>query len=185
MITTVAIIIFIILIVLVVGMFISIFNRLVMLKQNRKKAFANIDVLLKQRADEVPNLVAIVKGAKEYEAEILKDLTQLRSAYLNSSNINDKIEVDHSLSKEFSRVMAVMENYPELKATESFLKLQDRLSQIETMIAHRREFFNESVNLYNTGIERFPDFILARMMKYEREEFFMISEKEREISLKL
>lgn len=185
MITTIAIGIFILLIVIIVGMFISIFNRLVMLKQNRKKAFANIDVLLKQRADEVPNLVAIVKGTKEYEAEILRDLTQLRSAYLNSSTIHDKIGLDHSLTKEFTRVMAVMENYPELKATESFLKLQDRLSQIETMIAHRREFFNESVNLYNVGIEKFPDLIFARMLNYERQEFFIVSEKERDISFKL
>lgn len=181
----IAIAIFVILIAIIVGMFISIFNRLIMLKQNRKKAFANIDVLLKQRADEVPNLVAIVKGAKDYEAEVLKDLTQLRSAYLNSLNINDKIGLDQSLAKEFSRVMAVMENYPELKATESFMKLQDRLSQIETMIAHRREFFNESVNLYNVGIERFPDLIFARLLKYERQEFFEVSENERENNFNL
>jgi LemA protein len=142
---------------------VGLYNRLVLLKNNVAKSFANIDVLLMQRADEVPNLVAIVKANKEYEQTLLKDLTILRSKFLDTKDPNKKVRLSNGLSDLWGSVVAVVESYPDLKANHAFLALQNRMTELENHIADRREFFNESVTLYNTGIHQFPAIILATL----------------------
>lgn len=157
---------------------ISSYNRLVLLNNNMQKAFANIDVVLKQRADEVPNLVKTVKATALNENTILKDLVTLRSQYFNANKNNEKMKIAEHIDAKFKSFMITVENYPEIKSTQSFLELQKRLSELEDIIADRREYFNESVNLYNTGIEVFPDFIFARMMNYKKKEMLKFTDTE-------
>ena len=168
-----------ILIVGTLGTIISIYNRLVMLKFNVEKAFANIDVLLKQRADEIPNLILVVKESMEYEESVLTKLTNLRTQFLNSSNSDEKITVSNEMSNVVKSIFAVSENYPELKANNNFLRLQTRTSEIEDAISDRREFFNESVNMYNIGIHEFPNFILANILAYKDKSLLAITEQEK------
>ena len=148
------------------GLLISIYNRLVMLRHGVDKAFANIDVLLKQRVDELPELVKVVKASVEYERETLMRLTALRTAFLNSTDREDKVALANQLDGALKSLFAVAENYPALRANRSFTQLQKRISELEDQIADRREFFNESVTLYNVGIAEFPNLILARLLHY-------------------
>ncbi len=174
-----SIIIFALLIIGTISFFITIFNRLVLLKNNIEKAFANIDVILKQRADEIPNLIKVVKEYVKYEQSVLEQLTKLRTDYTNSTNTSDKVKIANEMDKTIQKIMAVAENYPDLKANNSFVELQKRVSGLEDAIADRREFFNESVNLYNIGIQEFPNFVLAKMLGYAQKNMLYISEKEK------
>lgn len=143
---------------------VSTYNRLVMLRNNVDKSFGNIDVLLKQRADEIPDLIKVVKESTKYEEGMLTKLTELRTQFLNANSMEEKIEISNELQHQLKSVFAVAENYPDLKANQNFLMLQTRVSQLEDAIADRRELYNESVNMYNIGIAEFPNFILAKMM---------------------
>ncbi|MFV0566747.1 MAG: LemA family protein [Flavobacteriaceae bacterium] len=158
---------------------INAYNRLVMLKFNVDKAFANIDVLLKQRADEIPNLIAVVKENMKYEEGVLNKLTQLRTNFLNTSSANEKIEISNEIEKTVKSIFAVSENYPDLKSNNNFVMLQQRVSEIENAIADRREFFNESVNAYNIGTHVFPEVIFARLMGYQDKTLLRITEYEK------
>ncbi|WP_292008407.1 LemA family protein [Chryseobacterium sp.] len=171
-----------IIILVTVGLFtflINIYNRLVILKNNTEKAFANIDVVLKQRADEIPNIIKTVKATALNENTILKELTTLRTQYLNTDNSNDKIKIAENIEGKMKSFMMVTENYPDLKASSSYLELQKRLSELENIIADRREYFNESINLYNIGLDVFPDIIFARILNYRKKEMLKISDAER------
>ncbi|SHE57069.1 LemA family protein [Chryseobacterium sp. OV279] len=159
---------------------ISNYNRLVMLENNSQKAFANIDVVLKQRADEVPNLVRTVKATALNENTILKELVALRSQYLNTKENDQKMKIADHIDGKLKSFLITVENYPEIKASQSFLELQKRLSELEDIIADRREYFNDSINLYNTGIEVFPDFIFAKMMNYRKKEMLQFSDSEKQ-----
>ncbi len=164
----------------IIGITISLYNRLVMSKFNVEKAFANIDVLLKQRADEIPNLINVVKEFTHYEESVLTKLTSLRTDFLNSTKSNDKIELSNEISSVVKSLFAVTENYPDLKANKNYLRLQTRASEIEDAISDRREFFNESVNMYNIGIHEFPNLILANLMAYKDKSLLVITEQEKE-----
>lgn len=173
---------YVIIAVLLVGtisIVISLYNRLVMLKFNVEKAFANIDILLKQRADEIPNLINVVKESTHYEESVLTKLTSLRTDFLNSTKSNDKINLSNEISSIVKSLFAVTENYPDLKANKNFLRLQARASEIEDAISDRREFFNESVNMYNIGIHEFPNLILAKIMAYNEKSLLVITEQEK------
>lgn len=159
---------------------ISTYNRLVMLENNSQKAFANIDVVLKQRADEVPNLVRTVKATALNENTILKELVALRSQYLNTKENDQKMKIADNIDGKLKSFLVTVESYPEIKASQSFLELQKRLSELEDIIADRREYFNDSINLYNTGIEVFPDFIFAKMMNYRKKEMLQFSDHEKQ-----
>jgi LemA protein len=159
---------------------ISVFNGLVSLKNNIKKSWANIDVLLKQRYDEIPNLIETVKGYMKHEKNTLADLTKLRTVMMNASTKSEMAKASTEISASLKSIFAVAENYPKLQASESFLKLQERISALENEIADRREFFNDSVNIYNTKIESFPDMLVANMFKYRREEPFSALAAEKE-----
>lgn len=168
---------FLTLIAFVVGLY----NRLVLLKNNVAKAFANIDVLLMQRADEVPNLVAIVKANKEHEKALLKDLTALRSQLLDTQDPDKKVRLSNGLSDLWGSVVAVVESYPDLKVGQAFLALQNRMTELENHIADRREFFNESVTLYNTGINQFPAMILATLFFFREKNLLNNAANEQDI----
>lgn len=161
------------------GYFISIYNGLVRLKNNLKKSWANIDVLLKQRHDELPKLLEVCKGYMKYEQNLLQSITEARSVYQNAKSVKDKAQADNMLSGALKTLFAVAENYPELKANEEFKHLQTRISSLESEIADRREFYNESVNNYNIKIQSFPDMVIAQMFNFTQEELFKVAEEDK------
>lgn len=151
----------------------------VMLKYNVDKNFANIDVILKQRVDEIPNLIAVVKKTQGYEESLLNQLTELRTAFLSSRSTDEKVQLANEVGKLLNSFFAVSENYPELKAVESFRTLQLRVSDLEDMLSDRRELYNESVNMYNIGIHEMPALLFARPMGYTDKPLLHISEEEK------
>ena len=156
-----------------------IYNGLVRLRNDIDKAWANIDVLLKQRHDELPNLVATCKGYMQYEQQTLERITQARKAYMRAATVGEKAQADLLTTGALRGLFAVAENYPDLKANNNFLQLQKRISELEDMIADRREFFNDDVNTYNVRIQQFPDVIIAGMMSLPRREMFKVSDDDR------
>jgi LemA protein len=155
------------------------YNGLIRLRNENDRALANIDVLLKQRHDEIPNLVETVKGYMQHEQQTLVALTQARAASMNAASINQKAVADLKLENALRGFFAVAENYPQLKANENFLKLQTRISELEDHIADRREFFNDDVNTYNTRIAQIPDVFLASFMNLKPRSMFQVSEEDR------
>ena len=143
------------------------------------KNFANIDVILKQRVDEIPNLIAVVKKTQGYEESLLNQLTELRTAFLSSRSTDEKVQLANEVGKLLNSFFAVSENYPELKAVESFRTLQLRVSDLEDMLSDRRELYNESVNMYNIGIHEMPALLFARPMGYTDKPLLHISEEEK------
>lgn len=163
------------------GMYaVIVYNGLVRLQNEMGRAWANIDVLLNQRHDEVPNLVACVKGYMEHERQTLEALTQARAASVSAASIPQKAQADLLLSGALRSLFTVAEGYPQLKANQNFLALQARISELEERIADRREFFNDGVNTYNTRIAQIPDVLLAKMMKLDPRPMFQVSEQERQ-----
>jgi LemA protein len=160
---------------------ILIYNELVRLRNDNDRAWANIDVLLKQRHDEIPNLVETVKGYMQHEQRTLLAVTQARAASLSAATIGQKAQADLLVAGALRGLFAVAENYPQLKANENFLKLQNRISELEERIADRREFFNDDVNTYNTRIHQIPDVLLARLMNLRARELFKVSEEDRRL----
>ncbi|MFZ0807249.1 MAG: LemA family protein [Candidatus Sulfotelmatobacter sp.] len=158
---------------------IILYNGLVRLRNENDRALANIDVLLKQRHDEIPNLVETVKGYMQHEQQTLLALTQARAASMNAASINQKAVADLKLESALRGLFAVAENYPQLKANENFLKLQNRISELEECIADRREFFNDDVNTYNTRIGQIPDVFVASFMALKPRPMFQASAEDR------
>jgi LemA protein len=160
---------------------IIVYNGLVRLKNNIDKSWANIDVLLKQRSSEIPNLVSTVKGYMVHERETLETLTKARSFLGGAQTLSSKAAAHDVISDSLKTIFAVAENYPNLKAVENFLKLQNRITGLENEIADRREFYNDSVMLYDTRILSFPDLIVARMMGATKVELFEASEEDKKL----
>ena len=160
---------------------IIIYNELVRLRNDNDRAWANIDVLLKQRHDEIPNLVETVKGYMQHEQQTLLAVTQARTASMNAATIGQKAQADLLVAGALRGLFAVAENYPQLKANDNFLKLQNRISELEERIADRREFFNDDVNTYNTRINQIPDMFLAGMMNLKARDMFKVSEEDRRL----
>ncbi len=159
--------------------FVSIFNGLVRLKNNIKKSWGNIDVLLKQRSDELPKLINTVKGYMKHESRTLQVLTKARTDFLRAKTMSDKAASDSMISSALKTIFAVAENYPTLRATENFSKLQERISGLENELADRREFYNDSVNNYNIRIHSIPDSLVARMMGLREKEMFKVEAHEK------
>ena len=155
------------------------YNELVRLRNDNDRALANIDVLLKQQHDEIPNLVETVKGYMQHEQQTLVALTQARAASMNAASIGQKAQADARLTGALRGLFAVAENYPQLKANENFLKLQARISELEERIADRREFFNDDVNTYNTRIGQIPEVFLAGFMSLKPRDLFKVAEDDR------
>ena len=178
--TTMVIVVAVFLILAFILYAVLVFNSLIRLKVNIGKAWANIDVLLKQRHDEVPNLIAVVEGYKDFERRILTELTQARTAALGADTVPEKAQTQQALTGVLNRLFAVAENYPQLKAQQNFLMLQKRLSELESEISDRRSFYNDSVAVYNTRIAQFPDVLLARAMGLIPRDSFKVAEGEKE-----
>jgi LemA protein len=157
-----------------------VYNGLVRLRNEIGRAWANIDVLLKQRHDEIPNLVACVKGYMDHERQTLEAVTQARAASMSAASIPQKAQADLLLTGALRSLFAVAEGYPQLRADQNFLALQNRISELEERIADRREFFNDSVNTCNTRIAQIPEVFLARLMKLQPQPMFQVSEQERQ-----
>ncbi|HLC46171.1 MAG TPA: LemA family protein [Candidatus Nanoarchaeia archaeon] len=170
----------VLLVLVIVGYAVAIYNGLIRLKNNIKKSWANIDVLLKQRSDELPKLIATVKGYMKHEKGLLENITKARTSFLSATTMAGKAAADASLSGALKSLFAVAENYPNLKANENFIQLQSRISGLENELADRREFYNDSVNTYNIKIQSFPDMIFAKMLGFTHpEEMFKVSEAEK------
>lgn len=155
------------------------YNGLVRLRNENDRAWANIDVLLKQRHDEIPNLVETVKGYMQHEQQTLLAVTQARADSMNAASVGQKAVAELKIATALHSLFAVAENYPQLKANENFLKLQTRITELEERIADRREFFNDDVNTYNTRIGQIPDVFVASFMNLKRREMFKVSEQDR------
>ncbi len=159
---------------------IILYNELVHLRNENDRAWANIEVLLKQRHDEIPNLVSCVKGYMEHERQTLVAVTEARAASISAASIPQKAQADLRLTGALRTLFAVAEGYPQLKANRNFLALQNRISELEERIADRREFFNDDVNTYNTRIAQIPEVFLARSMSLQPRQLFQVSEQERQ-----
>jgi len=160
-------------------MAVNIYNGLVSLRRQVERAWANIDVILKQRFDEIPQLIQVIEQYAGYESGILQKLAEARANYGQARNIDEKIEASQSMSFALKGIAAIGENYPELKANQNFTQLQGRVSQLESTIADRREIFNESVTNFNTRIDQFPDLFAARILGYKHQNLFQVLETER------
>jgi LemA protein len=175
--------VFLILVVAVALLAIVTYNRLVALRQNRKGAFADIDVQLKQRYDLIPNLVSTVKGYASHEKDLFEKVTQMRAAAMNTGgSMADRAKAEGALSGALMQLMAVAENYPDLKANQNFLSLQSELSDIENKIAAARRFFNNATDEYNTAVQQFPAVLFAGSMGFKTEEFFDLGEERKQLS---
>jgi LemA protein len=171
-----------VLVLFVVGIFIyfiTIYNSLVRLKNDISKSWANIDVLLKQRHDELPKLIETCKGYMQYEQGTFQMIAQARTAFMQANTVGQKAQADNMMSGALKSLFAVSENYPELKANNNFLQLQKRISELEERIADRREFFNDTTNTYNIRIQQLPDVFVAKMLSLAPRELFKVSEEDR------
>jgi len=166
----------------VAGIFIYtiiLYNGLVRLRNENDRAWANIDVLLKQRHDEIPNLVETVKGYMQHEQQTLLAVTEARTASMDAASVGQKAVAELRVASALRGLFAVAENYPQLRANENFLRLQNRISELEERIADRREFFNDDVNTYNTRIGQIPDVFVASFMGLKPREMFKVSDADR------
>jgi LemA protein len=162
-----------------VGYFVSIYNGLVRLNRNIEKSWANIDVILKQRHDELPKLIEVCKGYMNYEKTVLSDLTELRSGWMKATTLSDKANISNMISDGLKSLFAVAENYPNLEANENFLHIHKRISGLESELSDRREFYNDSVTNYNIRIKSIPDMWVANMMHYQPVYLFEVSEEDK------
>ena len=150
----------------------SLYNGLVRLRNRRQNAFADIDVQLRQRHDLVPQLVETVKGYAGHEKEVLYRVTEARAAAMNATSIDDKIKTEQQLTSALQGLKVSLEAYPDLKANQNFLQLQEELSDIENKLAASRRFFNGATTEYNNAVESFPGNMIARNFGFQREMFF-------------
>jgi len=165
-------IIILLIVVVLVFWLIGIYNSLVRLRNTRQNAFADIDVQLKQRHDLIPQLVETVKGYATHEKELLMRVTQARTAAMGATTIDEKIKTENQLSSALQGLKISVEAYPDLKANQNFLQLQEELSDIENKLASVRRYFNAATTEYNTGIETFPSNLIANSFGFMRETMF-------------
>lgn len=169
----------VIVVVAIAGYIISIYNGLISLNNNIKKSLGNINVLLKQRTDEIPKLVNSVKGYMKHERGVLTSLTKARTDIMKAKTLSQKAAANNMISEALKTVFAVAENYPKLRASENFMQLQQRISGIENELADRREFYNDSVNNFNIRIQSFPDMYVASRLKYKSQQMFKVSAEDK------
>jgi LemA protein len=175
----IALIIIIALVVLLAIVLIVMYNGLVKLRNRVENAWAQIDVQLKRRYDLIPNLVETVKGYAAHERETLEQVIQARNAAMQAGTPHEQAEAENVLSGALKSIFALSEAYPDLKANQNFLNLQEELTSSEDRIAYARQFYNDTVNRYNTKIQSFPAVFIARMMKFEEREYFEADDEAR------
>ena len=166
--------------VIIVFWLMAVYNGLIRLKNRTDEAWSDIDVQLKRRYDLIPNLVETVKGYAKHERELFENVTKARTTAMGVRGMEEKVKAENMLSQTLKSLFAVAENYPQLKASENFAKLQDELSDTENKIQAARKFYNGNVRDFNTKIQVFPNNLVAGMLKFIKYEFFGVEEGEKE-----
>lgn len=174
-------IVLIVLVVIVIFAFIGLYNRLVSLREMIKNAWSQIDVQLKRRHDLIPNLIETVKGYKDYEKSTLEAVIQARNIAMGASSIEDKQLAENQLSGTLKSLFALSEAYPNLKADTSFLQLQEELTATESKIAFARQYYNDTVNVFNASIKTFPAVMFAASWGFTEQKYFEVMDADREV----
>lgn len=174
-----------VIVVLIVLWVILAYNGLVSKKMKVQNSWGQIDVQLQRRFDLIPNLVNCVKGYMEHEKDTLTKVTELRTAWANAGSIGEKVELDNQLSGALKTIMAVSENYPDLKANQNFSELQEELRNTENKISYSRQFYNDSVTMYNTALMVFPTNIIANLFGFTPEKLFQVDSEEARKNVKV
>jgi LemA protein len=173
-----ALLVFLIIIGAAILIAIGIYNSLIVLRNRCDNAWSQVDVQLRRRYDLIPNLVETVKGYAKHERELFEKVTQARANAINAGTVKDQGQAENVLSGTLTSLFAVAENYPDLKANQNFLLLQEELAGTEGKIAFARQFYNDSVMKYNTKQQVFPASIIARMGNFKERDYFEIGEAE-------
>ena len=171
--------------IVVVLFIIATYNGLVAGRQKVKNAWSQIDVQLQRRFDLIPNFVETVKGYMNHEQETFEKIAALRTSWANATTVDEKAELNNQLSGTLKTIMAVSENYPELKANQNFLDLQEELRNTGNKISFSRQFYNDSVTMYNTKLELFPSNIIANMFHFTAEPLFAAESEEAKKNVKV
>ena len=172
--------VFIVTVIAVILYFVGLYNKLVAFKNNIDRSFSNIDVLLKQRHDELPKLIETCKGYMQYEQKTLQAVTEARTAFMRANTPAEKAQADNMVSGALKSLFAVAEKYPDLKANTNFLQLQGRITDLETKIAAQRAAYNEDVNTFNIRIAQIPASLVAGFMGLQPHALFQVAEADRE-----
>ncbi len=172
-------IILILLVVAVVAFVWYLYNSLIVTRMRISEAFSQIDVQLKRRADLIPNLVETVKGYAKHEKQLFEKITAERASLVSAKGAMEKASANNQLSQTLKSIFAVAENYPDLKASQNFMDLQDELSDTENKIAYSRQFYNSTVLDYNTKLQVFPNVFIAKLLNFKAAEFFGATEEEK------
>ena len=162
-----------------------IYNKLVTMRLRVKNAWSQIEVQLQRRFDLIPNLVETVKGYMAHESDVLTKVTDLRSSWAEAKTVDEKAKLDNELSDTLKTIMAVAENYPDLKANQSFASLQEELKNTENKISYSRQFYNDTVTRYNTQLQVFPSNIVAGMFHFTEETLFEVDNEEARKNVKV
>ncbi len=178
-------IILLIVVAVIIAFVVATYNKLVTLRNRVKEAWSDIDVQLKRRYNLIPNIVETVKGYATHEEKVLTQVTEARSNAINATNVQEQGAAENMLSGALKSLFAVAENYPDLKANENFMQLQNELVDTEDKIQASRRFYNGVVRDFNTKIEMFPSNIIAGMFKFEKSEFFEIEDEEQRENVKV
>ena len=165
-------IILVVIVLIIIIAFVAIYNGLVGARNKVKNAWSQIEVQLNRRADLIPNIVDTVKGYAEHEKTVFDNVTKARAGLMNASNVEEATSANNMLTDSLKSLFAVAENYPELKANENFLALQNELSETEDKIAYSRQFYNDTVLMYNNKCQQFPSNIIANLFNFNEESFF-------------
>lgn len=161
------------------------YNGLIQSRNKVKNAWSQIDVQLQRRFDLIPNLIESVKGYMGHEEGVLTKVTELRSSWANATTVSEKAALDDELSGALKTIMAISENYPDLKANQNFSELQEELRNTENKIAYARQFYNDSVTMYNTKLQMFPTNIVAAIFSFKEEELFKTESEEARKNVKV
>ena len=173
--------IILVVVVLIIVAIIGIYNGLVTARQKVENAWSQIDVQLQRRFDLIPNFVETVKGYMTHESETFEKIAQLRTSWANSSSVGEKAQLDGELSGALKTIMAVSENYPDLKANQNFSELQTELTNTENKIAYSRQLFNTTTANYNVKLETFPSNLIAGMFGFKPSQFLETPEEEKDV----
>ncbi len=174
-------IIIVIVLILIIVYVAYLYNSLVKLRNRVKNAWSQIDVQLKRRTDLIPNLVETVKGYAKHEKSVFENVTKARSSLMSAKTVEENAKANNQLTDALKTLFAVAENYPDLKANENFKDLQRQLSETEDKIAYSRQFYNDTVLMYNNKCQMVPSNIIASLFHFKESEFFEIAETEREV----
>jgi len=177
--------IFVIILLAIIAFVIFTYNGLVTSRQKVRNAWSQIDVQLQRRFDLIPNFVETIKGYMAHEKDVLTKVTELRASWATAGTVSEKAEINNQLSDTLKTIMAISENYPDLKANQNFLELQEELRNTENRISYSRQFYNDSVTMYNTKLEVFPSNMIAGMFNFTAEVLFVAESEDARKNVKV